>query len=48
MTWQVGLCAFGSSCTGTPSRRALRVVERTLTVGHEHWARRCKNFELHI
>ena len=31
---------------GTPGRRALRPTERTLTVGRDHWARRCRNYRL--
>ena len=31
---------------GTPGRRALRIAYRTLAVGRDHWARRCRNYRL--
>ena len=40
------VCSVRRFAVGTPGRRALRSVYRTLAVGRDHWARRCRNCQI--
>ena len=40
------VCPVRRFADGTPGRRALRTVERTFSVGRDHWARRVQELPI--